>query len=232
MTTTSTAETASGPSDVNHEEFAKLRDLLKPVMKAIAGAVGPHCEVVLHDLTRREMDRTIVAIENGHVTGRTVGGPSTNLGLDVIRNEEADHDEYGYSARTGEGRELRSSSVYFRGPDGDVVAALCINVDKTPFQNARAALDDILGRDEERPLPNEIITSDINGVLDHLIDSAVSSTGKSPALMSRTERVAVLRYLDEKGAFHVKRAVDRVARRLGVSRVTAYNYLEEIRSRD
>lgn len=211
------------------EEFARLEALLRPAMKAIAAANGPHCEVVLHDLTSRDLDHTIAAIENGHVTGRSVGGPSTSLGLELLHDETADHDEYGYRSRTRDGRELRSSSTYFRGADGRVIASLCINVDLTPFQTARAVLDEILNHGAEPPETQEIIAEDINEILDQLIDAAVASTGKSPALMARIDRVEVLRYLDNKGAFHVKRAVDRVARRLGVARVTAYNYLEEIR---
>lgn len=203
---------------------------LEPIMKAIAGAVGAHCEVVLHDLSRREMERTIVAIENGHVTGREVGGPS-NLGLELPRREDDDHDEYGYRAHTRDGRELRSSSVYFRGPEGAVIAALCINVDLTPLHAARAALDAAL-RPTGAPSParTEIFASDINEVLDRLIDDAIGRTGKTPARMDRADRIAVLTVLDEKGAFFVKRAVDRVARRLAISRVTAYNYLERVRA--
>jgi predicted transcriptional regulator YheO len=48
--------------------------------------------------------------------------------------------------------------------------------------------------------------------------------------MSRDDKVAVIRLLDKKGAFLVKRAIDRIARVLRVSRVTAYNYLEEARA--
>ena len=210
----------------------ELLPALEPIMKAIAGAVGPHCEVVLHDLSRRDMERTIVAIENGHVTGRAVGGPSTNLGLELLRAEGEDHDEYGYRAHTADGRELRCSSVYMRDADGRVVAALCINVDLTPLHAARAALDTVLRPHGDQPVPSreEFFATDITEVLDHLIDSAVARTDKTVALMDRADRVAVLRYLDEKGAFFVKRAVERVARRLNISRVTAYNYLEQIRA--
>lgn len=208
-----------------------LLPALEPIMKAIAGAVGPHCEVVLHDLSKRDVERSIVAIENGHVTGREVGGPSTNRGLELLRSEAEDHDEYGYKARTGDGRELRSSSVYFRDPDGRVVAALCINVDLTPLHAARSALDAALRPAvEHTPAQEETFASDITEVLDNLIDAAITRTGKTVALMDRDDRLAVLRFLDERGAFFVKRAVDRVARRLSVSRVTAYNYLEQIRA--
>lgn len=212
----------------------ELLATLEPIMKAIAGAVGPHCEVVLHDLSQRDMERTIVAIENGHVTGRKVGGPSTNLGLELLRREDEDHEEYGYKGRTGDGRELRSSSTYFRDADGRVIAALCINVDLTPLQVARSALDAALRPSvkdaAEAPVQEEIFASDISEVLDNLIDGAIAHTGKTAAVMDRDDRLAVLRFLDERGAFFVKRAVDRVARRLNISRVTAYNYLEQIRA--
>lgn len=46
--------------------------LLESVMKLIAAQFGPDCEVVLHDWSK-EYESTIVAIENGHVSGRKVG---------------------------------------------------------------------------------------------------------------------------------------------------------------
>jgi predicted transcriptional regulator YheO len=209
-----------------------LRTLLQPVMKAVATAVGPHCEVVLHDLSEHDLEHTIAAIENGHVTGRTVGGPSTNLGLEVLRTEAEDHDEFGYLARTRDGRELRSSSVYFRDEGGTVIAALCVNVDMTPLQAARASLDQVLQSNDEPPAAREeVFATDISEVLDTLIETAISATGKTVALMDRQDKVEVLRFLDDKGAFYVKRAVDRVARRLGISRVTAYNYLDQVREK-
>lgn len=209
-----------------------LRTMLQPVMKAIASAVGPHCEVVLHDLSEHDLEHTIAAIENGQVTGRTVGGPSTNLGLEVLRQEAEDHDEFGYLGRTRDGRELRSSSVYFRDEGGTVIAALCVNVDLTPLQAARASLDQVLqGNDEAPKTREEVFATDISEVLDTLIETAISNTGKTVALMDRPDKLEVLRFLDDKGAFYVKRAVDRVARRLGISRVTAYNYLDQVREK-
>lgn len=198
-------------------------------MKAVAEAVGPHCEVVLHDLSERRLEHTLVAIENGHVTGRAVGGPSTNLGLELLREEERDHNELGYLARTADGRELRCSVVYLRGTDGRVVAAFAVNVDLTPVQAARSALDKLLPTNEAHRV-DEIFATDINDVLDNLVEAAITQSGKTVALMDRTDKIEILRFLDSKGAFFVKRAVDRVSRRLGISRVTAYNYLEQVRN--
>ena len=50
--------------------------MLCEIGECIAKQFGKDCEVVLHDLTR-SYDNTIVAIWNGHVTGREVGGGRT-----------------------------------------------------------------------------------------------------------------------------------------------------------
>lgn len=55
---------------------AKLLDLLEQIAKAIAAQFGSNCEVVIHELSGKSAYSSIVAIENGHVTGRKVGaGP-------------------------------------------------------------------------------------------------------------------------------------------------------------
>ncbi|WP_147917152.1 helix-turn-helix domain-containing protein [Ruania zhangjianzhongii] len=63
-----------------------------------------------------------------------------------------------------------------------------------------------------------------------MIDRAVGLSGKPVSVMSRKDRIEVLRNLEERGAFHIKRAVDQVAARLGVSRVTVYADLDIVRN--
>jgi predicted transcriptional regulator YheO len=212
------------------ESIEAAYSVLEPVMRAIAATVGDHCEVVLHDLSQRDLNHTIHAIVNGHVTGREVGGPSTNLGLEVVRDEGAEHDEFGYAGRTADGRELHSSSVYYRDPAGRIIAALCINIDLTPLQTAQNALAALLPPAAPGTREREFHTHDIASLLDTMIGDAISAIGRPVATMDRSDRVAVLRALDEQGAFHVKRAVETVAKRLRISKVTAYAYLEQVRA--
>ena len=57
----------------------KARDFaaLQKLAKGVAAQFGSDCEVVVHRLSADTMEHSIVAIENGHVTGRKVGdGPS------------------------------------------------------------------------------------------------------------------------------------------------------------
>lgn len=215
------------------ESIEAAYSVLEPVMRAVASAVGDHCEVVLHDLSQRDLNHTIYAIVNGHVTGRKVGGPSTNLGLEVMRDEAAEHDEFGYSGRTTDGRELHSSSVYYRDESGRIIAALCINIDLTPLQTAQNVLSALLPPSPSAPpgeRDRELHTHDISSLLDTMMADAISAVGRPVAMMDKSDRIAVLRTLDELGAFHVKRSVETVAKRLGISKVTAYAYLDQMRS--
>lgn len=219
-----------GLEPARFERIDELYAALAPAMRAIAGAVGDRCEVVLHDLSSRDLNHTIYAIVNGHVTGRAVGGPSTNLGLEVMQNEEADHDAFGYLGRTTDGRELQCSSVYYRNAAGRIIGALCVNVDLTPLQNIQNIAAALLPSREAAAPSREIVAPDISSVLEGMITEAIDTVGRPAALMGKVERIQALRILDERGAFHIKRGVERVAKRLGISKVTAYAYLDQVRN--
>ncbi|MFV0461934.1 MAG: transcriptional regulator [Nostocoides sp.] len=213
------------------ETIAELEAALGPVMRAVAAAVGPHCEVVLHDLSgdRRNLEHTIRAIENGEVTGRRVGGPSTNLALAVLRDESADHNAFGYRGRTDDGRELHCSSIYYRNSSGRIIGALCINVDLTPLQNAQASLAQMIPVADRDMPPQETQSRNLATVLDSLLDASIDAVGKPVSMMDKADRMIVLAHLDQQGAFQIKRSVVTVSRRLGISKVTTYAYLDELR---
>lgn len=221
------------PTYDTFEDAAEVLKTFRPLMRAIATAGGPSCEVVLHNLDGADVDlrHTIAAIENGHVTGREVGGPSTSLGLSVLQNRKEDHDAFGYRGFTDDGRELRCSSVYFRNRAGDIIAALCINVDLSAVQQARSLLEALLPteRSAANDAPDEYFGRDLVSVMDTMISEAIREVGRPVAQMTRDEKIGVLERLDERGATQMRKSVETIAVRLGISRVTAYSYLEEAR---
>ncbi|MFK4790923.1 transcriptional regulator [Microbacterium sp. ZW T5_56] len=219
----------------SYESADEVLRLYHPVLRAVATAAGSHVEVVLHNLDGADVDlgHTIVAIENGHVTGRSVGGPSTSLGLDVLRNRRGNHDALGYTAYTSDGRELRCSSVYFYNAAGDIIASLCVNVDLSPLQRARDAVDALLPRHVSAGnAPREHFGVDLISVMDSMISDAIGEIGRPVESMSRDDKIMVLERLDERGATQMRKSVEAIAKRLGISRVTAYAYLDEARGRD
>ena len=58
----------------------------EPLVDLLADLFGSNCEVVLHDIKNPE--RSIVKIRNGHITSRKRGGPITDLGLKIIKDNK------------------------------------------------------------------------------------------------------------------------------------------------
>ena len=84
---------------------------LNTIIKLIAEQFGKKCEVVLHDLTE-DYEHTIVAIENGEITGRSIGGCGSNLGLQVLNGEKDSNGMFRYYTQLKDGRMVKSSSIY------------------------------------------------------------------------------------------------------------------------
>lgn len=73
---------------------------------------------------------------------------------------------------------------------------------------------------------------DLHGALDRLVRSVERELGGSLGDLPREQKQAAIRMLDERGAFLLRRAADDIAEVMGVSRITIYNYLNAIASRD
>ncbi|WP_209559642.1 transcriptional regulator [Frigoribacterium sp. PvP032] len=135
MTTASSA-TVVDRSRVLRAEFGPYL----PLMDFLAELLGPRTEIVLHDTS--DLSRSIVALTNGHVSGRSVGGPATDLVLKVLQNHEHDDRDYlaNYLAESRTGGTFRSSTFFIRDASGDVVGMLCLNIDDEPLTRARDLL--------------------------------------------------------------------------------------------
>ncbi|MGI9597531.1 MAG: helix-turn-helix domain-containing protein [Acidimicrobiales bacterium] len=68
----------------------------------------------------------------------------------------------------------------------------------------------------------------LHDALASMIRAAERDIGSSSVEWNRAEKQQVVRMLDEQGAFLLRGAVDDMARIMGVSRITIYNYLNAI----
>jgi predicted transcriptional regulator YheO len=219
---------AQGPGG---ESIANFRSLLEPIMRGVAATFGRNCEVVLHDLQRP--DGSIVAIE-GNVTGRSVGGSMSQIGLGVIARGDDAEDQFNYITRTPSGRVLRSSTVILRDAGGHVLGLFCINFDITDLRLAAGALGDLVGpRDDQDAEPRPVaFVNDIDTLIRAVIDEEEVALGRPVDRMNKHDRLAIFQALNRRGVFSLQRSVPQVAEYLGISRATAYSYLEEIRALD
>ena len=70
---------------------------------------------------------------------------------------------------------------------------------------------------------------ELHGALERLVAAIEREAGAPLSEMSREQKQAAVRHLDEQGAFLLRGAVDDIAHLMGVSRVTLYTYLNAIR---
>ena len=73
----------------------------------------------------------------------------------------------------------------------------------------------------------QTITHNVTELLDMLIDQAVARVGKPVALMTKDDKVAVVQYLNNAGAFLITKSGDKVSSLLGISKFTLYSYMDK-----
>lgn len=70
----------------------------------------------------------------------------------------------------------------------------------------------------------------LHNALSRMIEAVEEVMGAPMPELSRHEKQAAVRMLDDQGAFLLRRSIEEVAGAMGVSRITIYNYLNAIRS--
>ncbi|MEC3982363.1 aminotransferase class V-fold PLP-dependent enzyme [Amycolatopsis sp. H20-H5] len=196
----------------------ELLTSLIPAVHGLAAMLGPGNEVLLHDLSR--LPDSIVAIA-GDLTGRTTGGPMTDLLLGLVRRGTT-QDLTNYETHGPDGRAIRSSTLFLRDGKGVAVGCLCVNSQHSVNSEIT---DGVVATGQQR----ETFPPDVDSLQRFLIDRAVGKAGIPVELMKKRHKAAVVRELDEAGFFLIKDAVDHLAGELDVTRYTIYNYLNEIR---
>jgi len=69
----------------------------------------------------------------------------------------------------------------------------------------------------------------LTDALDRMVGHIETELGGGLAELSRTAKQDAIRMLDEQGAFLLRKSIDDIADRMGVSRITIYNYLTHVR---
>jgi predicted transcriptional regulator YheO len=211
---------------------ARMQALL-PIVHGLAEMFGTDCEVVLHDVGR--LPHSIVAIENGSLTGRTVGAVPTDRMLRSLRNPDDTQDVRLYIS-SHDGKILKSLAVTLRDADGEPYGLLGLNFDISEIVQAQRTLANItaVGRlgSVATPETDEIFAGDIRDVVSGMVTKILHEMGRTPGAMTREEKMEVVKRLEERGAFLVKRSAEQVAEALDLSRYTIFSYLKEIRHGD
>ena len=205
-------------------------DFLKQLAHGLAIQFGSSCEIAIHDLKTKDLEKSIVYIENGHISNRQTGDGPSGIVLETLQSDPSTiHDKLSYLTKTEDGRILKSSTFYIRDDDGSISYIFSLNYDITAFTAASTAIQSLIATKDKLPdltgdSPRQI-THNVNELLDLLIEQAVAKVGKPVAMMNKDDKVAVVQYLDHAGAFLITKSGDKVSSYLGISKFTLYGYM-------
>ncbi|MGE4214208.1 MAG: transcriptional regulator [Anaerotignaceae bacterium] len=203
--------------------------------------LGPDYEIALHDLGKKQ---SIVAIANGHISGRTIGAPLTNVAMQAIAERTYETQNYYLSHRglSADGRLLRSSNFYIKDEHGKLVGLLCINFDDSRYQQLSELVFSLCHPDEyaeqnisigalqlsAENTEDETFYSSIASAADAALLSVMNSSSVPTDRLTQDEKMEIVGLLNSKGIFMLKGAVNEVADRLSCSPASIYRYLGKL----
>ena len=203
---------------------AELFTVLDTIARGVADTFGANCETLIHDLDT--LEHPILAIYNGHVTGRSVGsttsikdGAPSDYALD-LQKLQSPHINM---LAAEDDRHIKSTTIPLFAEDG--VLGLGINFDLTAIEQAEQALRSLtaingfLYEDLRRNHPLQI---------DSLFQEAAAGFSKPVTALNKEERLTLMARLSSNHFFEQHKAIPYLAEQLGISRHTVYKNLKEI----
>lgn len=213
------------------ESISENQELIQKFMDLLEHHLGESCEVILHDYSKGPM-HSIVDIRNGHVTGRSVGGCTTNIGFEILKGTVEAKDEFNYLTYASNGKILRSSSIYFKNSEGKPIGSVCVNLDITQsiqFEKFLNQYNHSEPSENEAGDPKEFFTENVNDLLDTLIERTARKFGQAPQTLGKEEKIQFIAELEAKDVFIITNSSKRICSLLGISKYTFYNYLDIVR---
>lgn len=209
---------------------------LKPYVALVdflADFLGEDTEIVLHDLT--DLEHSVVAIRNNHISGRKLGAPVTDLVLQILHDNDYSENNYlcNYKTHGKSGNLLKSGTFFIKNKKNKIIGILCLNMDIQKLYTLRKSLDALLEVTYEENITkqevHEILGQSVQELTLDKIEEVVRSLSIPPDRMSQEEKVQCIYKLNERGVFLIKGAVSEVAAVLKVSEASIYRYLTKIK---
>ncbi|AWZ95376.1 FAD dependent oxidoreductase family protein [Pseudomonas aeruginosa] len=210
-------------------EFLRMSPSQDPSLenyRAIADGIAtlffPHAEVVLHDLRSQRVDY----IAN-NLSKREVGDDSA---LEDMLEGDSDERNIGpYEKLNWDGQKIRSVSTVLRDSAGQPLAVLCINLNISLFESAKAALDLFLSPSKLIPQPDALFRDDWQERINTFLHGWLRQRQLGLNLLTREHKRELVLALHAEGAFKGKSAANYVANVLNMGRATVYKHLKELK---
>lgn len=204
----------------------QMFQLLNEMAAGIASVFGRNCETLIQDLSLDS--HPILAIYNGHVSGREVGSIVDIFGHSTGITDRSFLDQhYVNTLVERNGKKIKSTTFNIKGEDYHY--GFGINYDFT----AISSVQDILG---DLATVGSFLDTAIGSVrqtrLEDVFKRCIAQIGKPAHAMKRNDRIQLIRLLKKEHALNYQKSIPYISEQLGVSRYTIYNYLKVVEQQE
>jgi len=127
------------------------------------------CEVVLHDLSHPQHSVVYVA---GDVTGRKVEQSFDHLVSEVLNSKNFKDDYVANYFFTKDEKLVKSSTAFIRDEHGEIIGAICVNVDASVAKSLFEMAGNFLKTSENEPKSEQ--NDDVMQIVLNLIDKIIA----------------------------------------------------------
>lgn len=209
-----------------------------PFVDFLAEILGRNSEIVLHNL--KDLDASVVAIRNNHISTREVGDPATDYVLRMVKEGIDKKEDYKINYRDIANRNnqrIKSASLYLRR-DNEIVGMICVNTDETLFSEIEKsvnALELLLGtyqnNREKNNVSRETVSRSVEEMAENIIMELSIQKGISINQFKQEDKFDSIMKLHDNGFFLLKGAVPEASKILKISEPTVYRYLQNIKAK-
>ena len=228
MTPPTTTSSSLQNLDGKPEEHGPILAHYVNMAQVLGNMFAPILETVVHDL--RTPDSSIIAIYNGDLTGREVGGEATNLGRRLLKGDFPDV-LVGYENESPNGQKLKSSSLAIRGEDGELIGVMGLNMNVSYFEQFSSFIEQFISSTKTNHVstPEDFKTTP-DGVttpkedIREAITRYITAHNWNAHTLSYADKREIVEHLYRNGHFKSRGAVTIIAEELGLTRPSVYNY--------
>lgn len=214
----------------------KLRQYCQ-LVSFLGQALGPDYEVVLTDL------HSILAISNGQVSGRAVGGPLSDIALKILQANRQTKGSciLNYQGKGINGKLLRCSTFFLKGAGEHLEGLLCVNFDDSRYHELAQKIFVLCHPDsyiqqnvqinQVSQTGSETFYSDLSTLIDDMFARVNDASPGFDGKLSYRDKLKIVSSLYQNGVFSVKGTIPEVSARLGVSAATLYRYINKVKGK-
>ena len=209
--------------DFTQEDTIIINSYTKTI-KDLAKLFGTNCEFVVHSL--ENLEKCVIAIENGHISGRSLGAPITNLALEMVHKSKNKEDILPYYSKGLDNNTLNCITTPIYNQD-KLIGLMCVNFNLdmkiSDLIKVFSSDDPISAEGQE----TEIFSASVENMMVDLLQKVERNVLLDNNIPHQDKNKTIIYNLDEKGFFRLRGSTELLAEHLKISPHTIYANLRK-----